>query len=389
MILLLILLLTAALTVPAFAITESEVEAQVSSAGKETVCGNVLIWFLCAVAFLKVSQKIDSFMASLGVNVGHTGGSMLAEAMIAARGISTVVGMTGRTAGSLGRRAVGGSTASGASPSGLTGVFQGGLAGIVSRKVTSDAVKTATTQTSAVHTAQAASTVHTAHTASEQQSVTVGHTERTAQASSQVTQSTHTVSAGQQTHTAQHTRQTTAAQGAASKGAVSQAVSSSATSHHTSLGGAIYKNSLQTGGHFANDVIGMVARGDVRSTGTITGDMASQAMMSYMGITALGETAVEKISYSDVEIGGGKILGTEITAEHPQGIAFGMYHVDQYAAPEGEYSKVFSADGSQWYKQYAVDTVAKTPFKAPDGEIDYNKEIVQRLPQPPKRKDRT
>jgi hypothetical protein len=136
-------------------------------------------------------------------------------------------------------------------------------------------------------------------------------------------------------------------------------------------------------------VIGMVARGDVRSTGTITGDMASQAMMSYMGITALGETAVEKISYSDVEIGGGKILGTEITAEHPQGIAFGMYHVDQYAAPEGEYSKVFSADGSQWYKQYAVDTVAKTPFKAPDGEIDYNKEIVQRLPQPPKRKDRT
>ena len=28
------------------------------------------------------------------------------------------------------------------------------------------------------------------------------------------------------------------------------------------------------------------------------------------------------------------------------------------------------------YKQYAADTVIKTPFTAPDGEIDYHKEIV-------------
>ena len=72
---------------PAFAISEEEVQAQVDAVGKETVSGNVLIWFMCAIGFLKVSQKIDSFMASLGVNVGHTGGSMLAEAMIAAKGI--------------------------------------------------------------------------------------------------------------------------------------------------------------------------------------------------------------------------------------------------------------------------------------------------------------
>ena len=70
---------------PAFAISEEEVQAQVDAVGKETVSGNVLIWFMCAIGFLKVSQKIDSFMASLGVNVGHTGGSMLAEAMIAAK----------------------------------------------------------------------------------------------------------------------------------------------------------------------------------------------------------------------------------------------------------------------------------------------------------------
>ena len=76
------------------AISESDVQSQVDAVGKEAVSGNVLIWFLCAVAFLKISQKIDSFMASLGVNVGHTGGSMLAEAMIATRGIGGIPAST-------------------------------------------------------------------------------------------------------------------------------------------------------------------------------------------------------------------------------------------------------------------------------------------------------
>ena len=58
-------------SVPALAVTESEIQAQVDASGKETVAGNVLIWFLCAVAFLKVSQKIDSFMASLGGAYGR------------------------------------------------------------------------------------------------------------------------------------------------------------------------------------------------------------------------------------------------------------------------------------------------------------------------------
>lgn len=76
---------------PAFAaVSEEEVQAQVDAVGKEAVSGNVLIWFMCAIGFLKVSQKIDSFMASLGVNVGHTGGSMLAEALIAAPGLQWI-----------------------------------------------------------------------------------------------------------------------------------------------------------------------------------------------------------------------------------------------------------------------------------------------------------
>lgn len=165
---------------PAFAVTESEVQTQVDSVGREAVTGNIFIWFLCAIAFLKVSQKIDSFMSSLGINVGHTGGSMIAEAIIAARGISAIKGVAG----------------------------------------------------------------------------------------------------------------------------------------------------------------------------------------------------------------GGRITGTETTSEYPDGIRFGMYSADQYTAPKGDYTTVTAVDGSQWYKQYAADTVDKTPFMGADGSIGYRESITKRLPDPPRRKDK-
>ncbi len=84
------LVFTSLFAVPAFAVTEAEVQQQVNTIGKEGVTGNIFVWFLCAIGFLKISQKIDSFMSSLGINVGNTGGSMLAEAMIAARGVAAV-----------------------------------------------------------------------------------------------------------------------------------------------------------------------------------------------------------------------------------------------------------------------------------------------------------
>ena len=79
------LVFTSLFAVPAFAVTEDEVQQQVNAIGREGVTGNIFIWFLCAIGFLKISQKIDSFMSSLGINVGNTGGSMLAEAMIYSR----------------------------------------------------------------------------------------------------------------------------------------------------------------------------------------------------------------------------------------------------------------------------------------------------------------
>ena len=56
-IILLVLLLLCVLSTTAFAIDESEVESAIAASSKEEVAGNVFIWFLCAIGFLKVSQN--------------------------------------------------------------------------------------------------------------------------------------------------------------------------------------------------------------------------------------------------------------------------------------------------------------------------------------------
>lgn len=282
-------------TVPAFALTESEVQDQVNAIGKEGVTGNVFVWFLCAIAFLKVSQKIDSFMSSLGINVGHTGGSMLAEAMIAMRGASIAKSFMGRGGGGGG---------SGGGGGGGNTFMKGGLSGVVSRKVTNNAIQNAN--------------------------------------------------------------------GSKSGG----------------LGGMAFNSSLGKGGGFANSIIGRIATGSIASTGSISGDGAADSLMSYMGYTALGPDAEDVPSFSNVDIGGGHIFATEMNDEHPEGIAMGMYHTDQYMAPEGDYTTVTTADGATWYKQYATDTVERTPYKAENGSVAYNENIVKKLPRAPQRKDR-
>ena len=51
-------ILSCLLCQPAFAaISESDVQAQVDAVGKEAVSGNVFIWFLCAIGFLKSARK--------------------------------------------------------------------------------------------------------------------------------------------------------------------------------------------------------------------------------------------------------------------------------------------------------------------------------------------
>ena len=542
---LLILTLVIVMSTNAFAISESDVESAVSASGKEAVSGNVLVWFLCAIAFLKVSQKIDSFLSSLGLNVGHTGGSMLSEAMIAMRAINTATSAVGSALGSRSHHASApASGKSGVGSAASAGFFSGGLVGMASRKIASDAVRTATAEKNIVQPQQAEATVSRTHASSDTHSGSQTASEQQRQNTSQLDQNQQTVSSRvvnseqreksqqalhesqhsmdasqlhqdtqtaqeQQFHSALHTedqqashlafqseqgefvgsvvqsdefeasseearteqsqvmqsalqqeqigvtqreqaqytqqetqsstfgqvesqsRQHTAqsdkqffsVRNGLSKTTIAErtvqaqerpgrflhsrtpsaapasapaneapaarpAPIPSAPTQFRSFGGTLFAKSLYQGGAFANDVIGTVAKGDYRTTGSITGETATRSLMSYMGFTTLGEHATNIPRYQDVEIGGGRITGREFTPEHPGGIDFCMYHADQYAQPKGDYSKVYSADDAAWYKQYAEDTVERKPYQAEDGKIAYHEKIVQKLPNPPQRKDR-
>lgn len=305
-----------------YAITEEEVQTAVEASSKEAVSGNFFVWFLCAIAFMKVSQKIDSYMNSLGVSVGRTGGSMLSEAIITGKSIG------GAFKGGLGVAGIGNHT--NAVSTGKNGMF-----GDIGRKMTDGAMNTA-----------------------------VGN------------KTTGGIMA--------------------------------------SIGKRMYQNSVGKGGSFAAGVIGSVARGDINKMGTITGENGEAAMKSYFGYAADGkdvgnvsdmgvghesattitgagvvDMAGENIpSFTDVEMGGGRITGTEISTDHPDGIQFAMYDTEKYAKPEGAFETVTAADNSKWYKQYATPTVEKTPFLDPIGKVQYNEKIVQRIPKAPMRKDK-
>jgi hypothetical protein len=45
--------------------------------------GGMLTWAICMFAFLKVAQKLDSYMAQIGMNTAQTGGSLLEEIAVA------------------------------------------------------------------------------------------------------------------------------------------------------------------------------------------------------------------------------------------------------------------------------------------------------------------
>ena len=251
-------------SMPVFAseLTEADVEQAVADQGKEAVTGNVFIWFLCAIAFLKVSQKIDSFMASLGINVGNTGGNMMAELLIAGRSLAGAMHLKGgsgsggsgyRKSGSPGDAAVGGN------------FLSGGLAGSVGRQTERSAVNNVT-----------------------------GYTE------------------------------------------------------NSSIGSAMYHSSLNKGGDGSDNVISNIAQGNYSQVGSIKGEEAEKAFISYMGMKEDKDTPFPV--FTNMEIGGGRMTGTE-TTEDSGSREFALYHADQYVAPTpGTYDTVQSVDGATWQR---------------------------------------
>lgn len=116
---------------PALAVSEADVEAAVASQGKEAVSGNLFVWFLCAIAFLKVSTKLDSILQAMGLGVGRAPGSILAEAFMALRGMQAGKAiLSGQMPGAGSRSAAAGA--------GAASAVSGGLAGMVSSKLETD-----------------------------------------------------------------------------------------------------------------------------------------------------------------------------------------------------------------------------------------------------------
>lgn len=109
----------------AFALTEDEAAAAVDAQGKDAVSGNLFLWLLCAIAFLKVSTKLDGILHSLGIGVSRSPGSMLSEALLAFRGFEI-----GKAFMGLGAAKAAASTATAKATPGNT--FAGGLSGMVS-----------------------------------------------------------------------------------------------------------------------------------------------------------------------------------------------------------------------------------------------------------------
>ena len=89
--------------------------------------GNVFLWLFCAIAFLKTSQKFDSYLAAMGLNVAQTGSGMGMELLMAARVITGVAGGA-RSAGNVfrgGSAATGTGAAASGFASGFASMFKG------------------------------------------------------------------------------------------------------------------------------------------------------------------------------------------------------------------------------------------------------------------------
>jgi hypothetical protein len=63
--------------------------------------GNIFLWIFCALAFLKIAQKFDSILSSLGLNLAQTCGHMGMEMLMASRVLTGFGGKASRTEGSM------------------------------------------------------------------------------------------------------------------------------------------------------------------------------------------------------------------------------------------------------------------------------------------------
>ena len=391
---------------PALAVSEADVEAAVASQGKEAVSGNLFVWFLCAIAFLKVSTKIDSILQAMGLGVGRAPGSILAEAFMALRGMQAGKAiLSGQMPGAGGRGAAGAGAAS---------AFSGGLAGMVSSKLETDTAASMSGSGGGVTSGIGASLYKS----------TLGQDNGFASrvigsvATGQTPGAIHGAAAEEamQSYFA-GTPDPAPAQGSADTASAEMPIGG-VGSIPTSADGAVLDDAgadvpadapiptspLALEGDTAVSVspgyeeevaqaAGRTSAGYTASVGSgpASGGTAASAMIPTS--SSLQQAALQRVALgqmgnrtTDVEIGGGKITGREIIPGRGQ-IQFAMYNAKQFERPSGHYTVQTSRDGEQWYKVYATSAVERTPTtKDERGHYQYEERKVAVLPKAPARR---
>ena len=373
----LLIMLMALLSTSAFAVDESEVESAIAASGQDAVAGNLFIWFLCAVSFLKISQKIDSFMTSLGINVGRTGGSMMAEMLIAGRALGGAAKATGGAIGNIFNRGHA-NTTNQATGQAFTG-GGGGMIGVAKRAVGNAAAASATNTAvglgSVVGGAMFGSSLNNGGKFATDVvgAVATGNISRVGSITGAKAAQALTSYLGYGA-TAGNGTGAPSSKLAMNADSIPSAAGESLTSPGTDI-----PVSRDMGG---DDVI--TAEGGATAAAAAYADEVESSVQDQQA-----PIPQQPPTFRDVEIGGGRITGYETPADGGAERQFAMYNAGQYMTPQsGDYETVQTADGETWYKQYAQPTVEKTPHKEPGGQIKYDERIVDRMPQVPKRKDR-
>lgn len=356
--------------------------------------GNFLIWFLCAIGFLKISQKIDNFMQMLGINVGRTGSSMLGEAAIAMRGL----GMTGKAIG-------GGGSSSGSSSynsSSSETVLQGGLAGVVGRQFNQNAISNITGKSDSIASNIARSVYNSSiqngggFSTNVISTVAKGDIARTGSIKGDdAVQAFQSYMGIDRANTQKET--STAGMEKNSESSMTSVFDNQNTSTFSDSSFEGMQTSVEQVLAEYQQNIGMEPfdTGTEPPGGSFTPFPDHQAPPPEAGGISMerGESFNPSVSpmaqFSHVEIGGGRIMGRETSEELGGSVNFAMYSTDKYMPPtQGDYKTVTAVDGSKWYHQYAQPTVVKEPYMKEDGKIQYKEHIENKLPEAPKRKDK-
>ena len=308
--------------------------------------GNFLIWFLCAIGFLKISQKIDNFMQMLGINVGRTGSSMLGEAAIAMRGL----GMTGKAIGGV-------SSSSGSSSynnSSSETVLQGGLAGVVGRQFNQNAISNITGKSDSI----ASNVARSVYNSSIQNGggfstnviSTVAKGDIARMGSIKGDDAVQAFQSYMGIDKASAQRETTTAGMEKSSESVMNSVfdnQSTSTNSDSSFDG-MHTSVEQVLAEYQQN-IGM----ESLDVGTEVSDGVSPSLSYHQTLPPeSGGISMEKgenfnssidssAQYTHMEIGGGRITGTETSKELGGSVNFAMYSTEKYMPPsQGDYKTV-------------------------------------------------